>query len=367
MIDRRHWLAFGAAQALTVLADPVWARTASPRTRLAAAWQTPGGAQVGVLDTSAQALRVAAAINVPSRAHGIVQEPGGTLLAVARRPGDWLMRWSTQGKQLASIAAEPNRAFNGHVLCNASGDTLFTTETDLDSGAGLIVVRDARTLARRAEWPTHGIDPHMLLWDVHAAPGTRLLVANGGIEIQPETGRMKLHLDRMDSSLVRLDARNGALLGQWRVPDRRLSLRHLAWTGRGDSATLGIAMQAEHDDKAAQQAAPVLAVFADDQLRVASLTRELAGYGGDIAATPSGWALSCPRAQGVSMWRNDGEWLGFAPLAEACALAVDPRDDSLWMGGSGKAAHASESAAASASFAIAHSVRADNHWVRLQA
>ena len=93
----------------------------------------------------------------------------------------------------------------------------------------MVGVRHARTLEKLAEWPTHGIDAHELIWDLHSPGGPTLLVANGGVPTAPETGRSKRDLHRMDSSLVRLDATTGRLMGQWRLQDPRLSLRHLAW------------------------------------------------------------------------------------------------------------------------------------------
>ncbi|WP_036236917.1 DUF1513 domain-containing protein, partial [Methylibium sp. T29-B] len=174
-----------------------------------------------------------------------------------RRPGDWLVRWQPDGRRSPQWQwAEPGRAFNGHVIAGAGGTRLYTTETDLETGSAWIGVRDARSLEKLDEWPTHGIDAHELLLDDddtggHDAPS--LWVANGGVPTRPETGRQKLNLDRMDSSLVRLDARSGALRGQWRLDDRRLSLRHMAWrdtpaAGARTQRVLGIALQAEHDD-----------------------------------------------------------------------------------------------------------------------
>lgn len=75
----------------------------------------------------------------------------------------------------------------------------------------------------------------------------------------PYTVRVKRDLARRDSSLLRLDARTRALLGQWRLQDPRLSPRHLAWSP--DGAMIGIALQAKHDDAAAKDAAPVVAMF----------------------------------------------------------------------------------------------------------
>lgn len=368
---RRRWLQASGAAALAGAAGAATAAPSSrPATALAAAWQGRDGAWVGVLRQQGRQLRVHRSIAVPTRAHGLLQEPGGTLLAVARRPGDWLMRWDRDGRVIALAWIEPNRAYNGHVIADASGDTLYTSETDLDSGAGLVGVRDARTLDKRAEWPTHGRDPHMLLWDAHAAPFSRLVVANGGIEIRPETGRMKLDLDRMDSSLVRLDAAHGELQGRWQLDDARLSLRHLAWHGHGSDAVLGIAMQAEHGDATLRAAAPVLARFDGHALHTAASPASLAGYGGDIAADAQGFAVGCPRAHGLARWHADGRWQQFAPLKEACAVATEA-SHALWAGGRPDAQR-SQAQISDASIdnrsqvGLPTGLQLDNHWLVLR-
>ncbi|MFT3721495.1 DUF1513 domain-containing protein [Pseudorhodoferax sp.] len=349
VLPRRAWLALG----LAALARPGWA---APAARLLAAWQCePVGTleaaryQIGLLAMRPGALAVAQALEVPTRAHGLLAERGSTVLAVARRPGDWLLRWTPGDDEPQTAWIEPDRAFNGHVIASRDGRRLYTTETDLETGAGLVGVRDAATLEKQAEWPTHGMDPHELLL---AADGS-LVVANGGIPTLPETGRLKIGLERMDASLVRLDTRDGTLQGQWRLADQRLSLRHIAWGPRG---LLGIALQAEHADAAARQAAPLLALFDGRTLRTADAPRPLAGYGGDIAWTGAGFAVSCPRVDGFARYGADGRWQGFTPLAEACALAGG--DGGLWAGGQGGALHGADSLAV-------RGLRLDNHWLRL--
>ncbi|ABM94423.1 DUF1513 domain-containing protein [Methylibium petroleiphilum] len=382
--DRRRVLKLAAATALAGLGahGPAFAATA-PRLGWAAAWDGEAGAEIGVVaPQGAAALRVQARLAVPTRAHGLWAEAGGrSVLAVARRPGDWLVRWQPDGRRSPQWQwAEPGRAFNGHVIAGAGGTRLYTTETDLETGAAWIGVRDARSLEKLDEWPTHGIDAHELLLDDddtggHDAPS--LWVANGGVPTRPETGRQKLNLDRMDSSLVRLDARSGALRGQWRLDDRRLSLRHMAWrdtpaAGARTQRVLGIALQAEHDDPAARQAAPVLALFDGERLRTfdggapagASDAMGLAGYGGDIAATADGWAVSCPRVNGVALYAPDGRARGVAPLPNACALAVV--DGVCWAAGQTEAMPLN-AAPGRERRRLQHTapLRLDNHWVGL--
>lgn len=213
-------------------------------------------------------------------------------------------------------------------------------------------MRHAASLEKLDEWPTHGMDPHALVWDGQGG----IVVANGGIPTLPETGRLKIGLDRMDANLARLAGRDGELLGQWRLADRRLSLRHLAWNG----ALLGIALQAEHDEAEARDAAPLFARFDGQRLAVSPAPRPLGGYGGDIAPVGEGWAVGCPRANGVALYRRDGGWAGFVPLVEACALSAG--DDGLWAGG--REAALAWSAAGSVSVSLP-ALQLDNHWVAL--
>lgn len=372
-LHRRHALAALAGLGACVIAPGAAFATTGDRVHLAAAWEHQGSFHIGVLSTqegAGQALQVHASLEVPTRAHGLCVLPDGSVLATARRPGDWLVRWQP-GKHSKPqwLWQDGERSFNGHVLASADGQRLYTTETDAETGASWVVARDARTLAKTAEWPTHGIDAHELVWDTRGGNGhgnnPTLIVANGGVPTAPETGRVKRDLGTMDSSIVRLDARTGRLLGQWRLQDSRLSLRHLAWSP--DIALLGIALQAEHDDAAARNTAPVLALFDGSALRVVAapepIAQSLRGYGGSMAATPTGWAVSCPRAHGIATFSLQGDWQGLVPLPEACPLAV--RGGALWAGG---LTASLQDAQASRPLRHPHGqrlqgARLDNHWV----
>jgi hypothetical protein len=364
-MKRREFLAGLAA----LLGAPACVRAASSATlkatRLASSWEAEDGHQVGMLLTLASGtgvIRVMSALDVPTRAHGLLLEPGGTLLTVARRPGDWLLRWDRQGRAIAWHWIEPRRAFAGHVLASLDGSILYTTEMDPENGTGLIGVRDATSLEKLAEWPTHGIDPHQLLWD--ATHAGSLVIANGGVPTRPETGRVKRNLDRMDSSIVRLDAANGEILGQWRLDDQRLSLRHLAWnTAAADRPVLGIALQAEHDTPEEKAGAPVLALFDGHTLRTAAAPQVLAGYGGDIAVLGAHIAVSCPRVQGVALFSMKGDWQGIVPLNKACALASSTHQ--ILAGGSLHVLGLHPADTPLATEMGVPPIRLDNHWIVL--
>ena len=254
-----------------------------PLVRLATAWEGADGFALGVL----AALQL---ISMPARAHGLLPLPDGTMLAVARRPGDWLLRWSPAGSKPWQWA-DAGRAFNGHVIASPDGRLPHTTETDLETSDGLVVARDACSLVKQDEWPTFGIDPHELIWDQADRVRPALLVANGGVPTRPEAGRAKLDLAGMDSSLIKLDASTDGPLGRWRLADRHLSLRHLAWQGATSPnrlPLLGIALQTEHESATFKDWAPVLALFDGESLVPFEAVPSLIGYGGAICALQNG-------------------------------------------------------------------------------
>lgn len=331
---------------------------------LVAAWEAENQYRVGLIEVQAAQWSVQQSVSVPTRPHALLVEAGGTVLAVSRRPGDWLLRWrpgASQAPQWHWI--EGDRRFNGHAIASVEGTQLWTTETDLETGQGRLGVRDARSLEKTDEWATHGMDPHELLVlpeQLGAFPAGTLLVANGGIASRPETGRIKRKLDRMDASLVALNPKTGELLGQWRLDDPYLSIRHLAWDA--SAQRLGIALQAEHPMLEARQAAPVLAVWDGEHLTPTPEPPVLLGYGGAVAARPGGgFLVGCPRANAVAVFDSQAGWSHNVSLPDACAVATDANQ--WWAGGSTGVLHAALDRDGSAQLAVAAaSPRWDNHW-----
>ena len=389
-LNRRRWLQGMGLLAAMPLATSHAARPSGPARSLAAAWMQGEQMRVGIVQASAQVgrpLQVLQALDVPTRAHGMAALRDGSVVFASRRPGDWLVR--LKPGQAAEDAQwqwiEPDRFFNGHVIESADGRHLYTTETDLEDAQGLIGVRDAITLEKIAEWRTGGMDPHQLLLD---ADGT-LMVANGGIPTQSETGRRKLQLDHMDSSIARLlPAEGGARAGLWKLDDSRLSLRHLAWGPQVAHAParrwLGIALQAEHRDTEARAAAPVLALFDGHRLHAVPLPegREpLAGYGGDIGCDGQLFAVSCPRVNTVTWWQvpdsgqASGRWLrgdampGVYCVANA-SVSLDakgrplPAESALWMGGA-RQAQLRQRGQVLRTVPVP-GMALDNHWIALE-
>lgn len=378
-LQRRQFVQQMAVLACMPLSIATARSAPTQQPQLAAAWAQGAELFVGVLQLPASAqdrLHIVHAHAIPTRAHGMTQLADGSLLFASRRPGDWLLRVRPDGHE-QWLWIEPDRAFNGHVIASHDGKHLYTTETDLADSQGLVGVRDVQTLEKIAEWRTGGMDPHQLLLDADGS----VVVANGGIPTQPETGRRKLKLDHMDSSIVRLNPQDeGALLGEWRLKDPRLSLRHLAW---GPSVAwapqrrwLGIALQAEHDSAEDKLHAPVLALWDGQSLHAAPLPQGVAlqGYGGDICSDGQRFAVSCPRADRLTWWQppatqealgqcvQQGSHQGVYCISNDSVM--NPLRSSrvpVWVGGSQQVRRwpAGQAVASAAALDL------DNHWVAI--
>ncbi|MCX7896465.1 MAG: DUF1513 domain-containing protein [Rhodocyclaceae bacterium] len=273
---------------------------------IGAAWRGPRQsdpyfAGVLVADWEAKTLSIRYALPLPTRPHGLLPEIDGGLTILAARPGSWLLRCDGNGKIIShsNIEQEGESRLCGHAIVALDGERLFVTATDFRTGQGRIILRERESLRKVDEWPSHGIDPHHLLLDGQG----NLMVAHGGVLRTPDDKKVDLH--RMDSSLVMLDSKNGKLLGQWRLPDRRLSLRHLAWNRNPQhpNALLGIAMQAEHATAAERASAPVLALFDGERLFIPTMANDGIGYCGDIApAYRGGFVLSSNQSGQALLW-----------------------------------------------------------------
>jgi hypothetical protein len=301
--------------------------------RIAATWRGPRQTDpyfIGMLgfDSSARELRVLWQQRLPGRAHGLTVLADGSLVVLAVRPGRWLQRYAANGPLLRELKLKDSapRHFTGHAVATHDGRLLLTGETDVREDRGFIGVRNATTFEELAAWPSGGIEPHDLRLDSSGA----LIVANGGI--RRAAADRKRDLDRMESSIARLDTASGAVLGQWRLQDPRLSLRHMAWSHALDGRPLlGIGLQAEHDEPARRSQAPVLAVWDGTTLSIPTYAADADGYAGDICAAPmGGFLLSSNRTNSALWWRPDhpGRLWPVARLTEAYALGSHNVGDS---------------------------------------
>lgn len=264
-------------------------------------------------------------VPLPGRGHGIAIAPDGkTCVAVARRPGTFAAIIDmVQGEATHWLEAPEGRHFHGHGVFSADGQRFFSAENDYAEAVGIIGIWAVGDNWRRlGEMSSHGIEPH----DIRLlADGHTLVVANGGIITHPDSGRARLNLDRMDSTLVYMDSRDGSLLGQWRLPAelRLLSMRHFAVNTNGDVA---IGMQHQSD----AETPPIVALhrFGHD-IRLLELpttvTKTVRNYCGSVAMAADGrtFAASCPQGSLVTVWETaSGRFLGSVSVADGCGVAA---------------------------------------------
>ncbi|CDN56792.1 Uncharacterized conserved protein UCP028101 [Neorhizobium galegae bv. officinalis bv. officinalis str. HAMBI 1141] len=174
-------------------------------------------------------------VALPARAHGMAYSTAtGRTVAFARRPGTFAMVFDpSRQTEPIMITSPEGRHFYGHGHFSPDGTRLYASENDFDGNRGTIGVYDTWDKFHRiAEFDAHGIGTHdMTVSD----DGKLLVIANGGIETHPDFGRTKLNVDRMEPSLVLLDAKTGALIQRHRLPAslKQLSTRHLDITDNG--------------------------------------------------------------------------------------------------------------------------------------
>ncbi|MQQ08845.1 DUF1513 domain-containing protein [Epibacterium sp. SM1979] len=260
---------------------------------------------------------------LPGRGHAASAHPlRPEVIAFARRPGRFADVLDCRtGRQIARITPPEGLHFYGHGCFSEDGSRLFTTENDYENARGVIGIWDSATYRRIGSFSSGDIGPH----DILRHPDGYLVVANGGIETHPESGRTPLNLPTMRSSLAYLSF-DGALLEHVALPtDLRLnSIRHLALAPDG---TVGFAMQWQGD---LGDVVPIVGLhrrgtaprlLAEDDPRL----RNLNGYGGSIAFAPDGEtvAVSSPRGDRVQIMDvHSAEMTQEHNLADVCGLAT---------------------------------------------
>ncbi|MEL6584912.1 MAG: DUF1513 domain-containing protein [Pseudomonadota bacterium] len=229
MPSRRTFLAGAAA----LCAAPAWSAVGNP-SHVAAARHFDGTFWLrGIGEGGADLF----AVPLPGRGHAAAAHPTrAEAVAFARRPGTFaLVLDCTNGRVIAELKAPEGHHFYGHGVFSQDGTRLYTTENAYDLGEGRIGVwNTAAGYQRIASLPSHGVGPHEI---IRLPESETLVVANGGIETHPETGRAKLNLDTMRPNLSYLN-QHGELLEQLHLPsDLRLnSIRHIAASPSGEVA-----------------------------------------------------------------------------------------------------------------------------------
>lgn len=358
MVSRRRFIA--GAVAAGAVPSVTWAGLGDVQF-LSAAQDSAGGYRLyGMNGAGAPVFSVP----LPARGHAAAAHPtAAEAVGFARRPGNFAFVVDCQsGAVLHRLESPQGRHFYGHGVFSLDGTLLFTTENDYDAGEGVIGVWDRAAGYRRVgEFASGGVGPHQ----ISRLPGRdTLVVANGGIETHPDSGRAKLNIPMMAPNLAYL-APDGALLEVMRLPDamHMNSIRHIAVRGDG---LVAFGMQWQGD----RAQAPVL--FGVHEMgkapRLLAPTPEehaaLNGYVGSVIFAEDGRevAISSPRGGVVQV--IDTETMTIArsvAMADVCGIGAG-REGFVLTSGDG---HVARYRGEALEMVARHEIRWDNHMVAL--
>ncbi|MCG8313906.1 MAG: DUF1513 domain-containing protein [Pseudomonadales bacterium] len=261
------------------------------------------------------------------RGHGLAKHGlnKNSVLLFARRPGNKAIEVDVStGDITNTFRCLPDHHLFGHGCFSADGKVLYTSEANYVTGQGKIGVRDANSYQLLAEIPSYGVGPH----EIKLMPdGKTLVVANGGIQTHPSSGRKKLNLDTMDSSLAYVDVQTGNLLDQFRVKESKASIRHL---DVADDGTVAFAMQMQrsasnHESTVGlagmHRPGEALHVFENPE----PVVFQMNDYAGSVAINRKSRVVgfTSPRGNIAVFWHLDSrDYIGYHGLHDVCGLAV---------------------------------------------
>jgi hypothetical protein len=272
------------------------------------------------------------AFPLPGRAHALTRLPSGNVVIVARRPGDYAAIVDPASPDQMRQVFHPvsGHRFAGHAAVHPDGTMLATSEIDAETGDGIVVMRDARTGTAQSSYAV-GIEPHDLLF---ARGGARLVVAVGGIARAADIKGPALNIGNIESAIVELDSRSGAVLKEHRLARdlRSLSLRHMALAPDGETILFGM------QDQDRSQLRPLMGrLRIGGDVDLLPLPDEdpgtLRSYIGSVTIEASGRyvAATSPKGGMIGLWSTaSGRWLGGFALADACGLAADAEAGGFW-------------------------------------
>jgi hypothetical protein len=316
MTSRRAFLSGILASSVLPLSG--WAQAGSPSFLSAAQHRDGHYLLCGLSDQG----EVLFEIPLPDRGHAAAAHPSKPhAVAFARRPGRFaIVIDCSKGTPIAELVAPQGRHFYGHGTYNADGTLLFTTENDYEAARGIVGVWDVTAGYQRVnEFSSGGIGPH----DIQLIPeGETMVVANGGIETHPSTGRAKLNISEMAPNLTYLNL-DGAVIEQACMDAKlsRNSIRHLSVAKDGLIA-MGMQWQGDiHED------VPLVAThrMGEDirpmQMK-AGLSTLMEGYVGSVAVSEDGQniAATSPRG-GILVSFDNGNQSGVQEFEDVSGVA----------------------------------------------
>lgn len=354
--DRRHFIA--GLLAAGFVPKPTWADAGSP-VFLSAAARTDGTYVLCGIDAD---LGVTFQVPLPARGHAAAAHPTKPeAVAFARRPGTFaIIVDCLTGAQKTVLTAPPRRHFYGHGVFSADGKLLYTTENDYEAGQGRIGIWDVSAgYVRIDEWHSGGVGPH----DIKRLPASDMLVvANGGIDTHPESGRTKLNIATMQPNLSYIQ--DGTILETMQLAPalHKNSIRHLSvapdgrvafgmqWQGDGDARTL-----VGHHRLGEEV---TLMTASADQIH------KMHGYIGSVAHTDGGDTIVVTSPRGGTLQFYDArsaQIMGARSIPDVCGVAAIGQGV-VMTSGTGELAFVTADAIGRSRTA---ELRWDNHLVRI--
>ena len=203
-------------------------------------------------------------------------------------------------------------------------------------GVGKIGIRDSSTFQQIGEFDTFGVGPH----DIKLMPdGRTLVIANGGIMTLPKSGRKKLNLPDMTSSLIYMDLMTGQKIDEFRVPESKASIRHL---DIAEDGTVAIAMQVQRNVMEHGDVVP-LGAFHKPGKSIELLTdperliKGMNDYMGSVVINNKHRVagFTSPHGNLVGFWHMDTlEFKGYHKLKDVCGIAVSLDDSCFYISNS---------------------------------
>lgn len=225
-LTRREFGLAGISLVLTACSD----RSADQARRASSKNLILGGGIFQDRDTG-EVRRVISVVDIDARSrsmtdttflpHGIHRKPTDTnCLALFEKIGPGACEYDLAAREITRyLPASHGRYFYGHGAYSVDGELLYSTETELDNGDGVIAVRDSRTMEPLGEFPTFGKEPHECkLID----GGSTMVVTNGGGDLRGDA-----------PSVTYIDIGTKRLLEKVKLTNARLNTGHLAISNTG--------------------------------------------------------------------------------------------------------------------------------------
>ncbi len=251
--------------------------------------------------------------------HGIHRKPTDTnCLALFEKIGPGACEYDLAAREITRyLPAAQGRYFYGHGAYSVDGEVLYSTETELHNGDGVIAVRDSESMELLGEFPTFGKEPHECkLID----GGNTMVVTNGGGDLLGDV-----------PSVTYIDIASERLLEKVELTNARLNTGHVAVDNSGNLVVVSAPRLGLDEDQlggvSIRLRGDVMQTIANPE----SVTQRMIGEALSVIIHPDAGlaAVTHPYADIVTIWTlNDRRLVKVIdlPSARGVELTLDKKD-----------------------------------------